>query len=156
LRGEDGQELVEFAIAASLVLTFIFGLMEVCLVLFMYDSVAEAAREASRWASVRGTNSTVTSGGSTSCVDPNITTCPAQTTDIQNYAETLPGINASNTTVNVSWCNSDGVTNCVTTESNAKPGNIVKVKVAYSFASVPFVSKRALKVSSTSEMVIWQ
>jgi Flp pilus assembly protein TadG len=156
LREEEGQELVEFALAASVVFLFIFGLMELCIVLFMYNSVAEAAREASRWASVRGTNSSVTSGGVTSCANPNITTCPAQATDIQSYAEKLPGISKSNTTVSVLWCNSDGTSNCVTSESNAKPGNVVKVTVSYKFVSVPFITSKALTVSSTSEMVIWQ
>ncbi|MFZ0744668.1 MAG: TadE/TadG family type IV pilus assembly protein [Terracidiphilus sp.] len=156
LRGEDGQELVEFALAASVLFTFIFGLMELCIVLFTFNSVGEAAREASRWASVRGTTSSVTSGGTTSCANPNITACPAQATDIQNYAEKLPGISASNVTVSVSWCNSDGVTNCTTSEANATPGNVVKVNVSYVFASVPFVTNKTLSVSSTSENVIWQ
>ncbi len=81
---------------------------------------------------------------------------PAQVSDIQNYAMQTPGISSSNATVSVLWCNSDGVTNCVSSESNAKPGNIVKVTVSYTFASVPFVSEQAVTLSSTSETVIWE
>lgn len=151
---EEGAELVEFALACSVLFLFIFGLMELCIVFFMYNTVAEAARETTRWASVRGTSSSVTSNGVTSCANPNITGCPASTGAIQTYAQSFIG--GPGMTVQSWWCNSDGTTNCVTTQSNAAPGNIVKVKISYTFANVPFVSKSALTVSSTSEMVIWQ
>jgi Flp pilus assembly protein TadG len=151
LQTEEGAELVEFALASTVLFLFVFGLMELCIVFFMYNTVAEAARETSRWASVRGTGSYVTSGV---CTNPNITGCPATTTAIQSFAQSFIG--GPSMTVQTSWCNSDGVTNCSTSQSNALPGNIVKIKVSYTFGSVPFISKSALTVSSTSEMVIWQ
>ena len=154
LRSEEGAELVEFALASTVFFAFVFGFMELCTVLFMYTSVAEAAREASRWASVRGASSSVTSGGVTSCANPYITQCPATATQVQNYAKNFVG--GPGMTVNVWWCNSDGQTNCTTSNSNALKGNIVKVKVFYNFASVPFVARTGLTVGSTSEMVIWQ
>ena len=153
-RGETGSEVLEFALCANVFFAFLFGFMELCVVLFMMNSVAESARQAARWASVRGTTSSVTSNGTTSCGNPNISTCPAQGTDIQTFAKGLPGM--STATVTVNWCNSDGTTGCTTSQSNAKPGNIVKVKVSYNFASVPFVSTAAIKFSSTAEKVIWQ
>jgi Flp pilus assembly protein TadG len=156
LGDETGQELVEFAFGASVVIVFVFGVMELCILLFMFSSVSEAAREASRWASVRGTTSSTTSNGSTTCTNPNITTCPAQIADIENFAKKLPGMSSSNAAMSVFWCNSDGVTGCVTSETNAKPGNVVKVTVSYTFLSVPFISNQALTLSSTSENVIWQ
>ncbi|HEX3891895.1 MAG TPA: TadE/TadG family type IV pilus assembly protein [Terracidiphilus sp.] len=154
LRKEDGAELVEFALASTVFCMFIFGFMELCTVLFMYSSMAEAARETTRWASVRGASSSVTSNGVTSCANPYITQCPATSTQVQNLAKTFLG--GSNMSVQVWWCNADGQTNCTTSNSNAQKGNIVKVKVSYTFASVPFVSRSALTVGSTSEMVIWQ
>ena len=77
---------------SSLVLFgFAIGLMELCMVLFMYNTAAEAAREASRWAAVRGTD----------CSNPNITdgSCPsggggATAAQIQAYARSLPGAGA--------------------------------------------------------------
>lgn len=155
-RGESGSEVLEFALCANVFFAFVFGFMELCVVLFMMNSVAETARQAARWASVRGTNSSVTVNGTTSCGNPNITKCPAQASDIQTYADGLPGMSSANTTVTVNWCNSDGTSGCSTSESNAKPGNIVKVKVSYKFASVPFVSKTAITFSSTAEKVVWQ
>lgn len=153
-RSEEGAELVEFALASSVLFIFIFGLMQLCIVFFMYNTTAEVARETSRWASVRGTTSSVTSNGVTSCANPNISGCPASTSSIQSFAQSFVG--GPGLTVQSWWCNSDGQTNCVTSQSNALPGNIVKVKVSYSFATVPFVSRSALTVSSTSEVVIWQ
>lgn len=156
-RDESGAELVEFAVAATVYFTILFGFLELCMVLFMMNSVSEAARQAARWASVRGTTSSVTSNGTTSCANPNITTCPALATDIQSFAEKQPGMttNSSIITVTVNWCSADG-TGCSTSQSNATPGHVVKVKVSYRFASVPYFSSAALTMSSTAEKVIWQ
>jgi len=154
LAAEDGAELIEFAVASTVFFLFVFGFVELCLVFFMYNTAAEAAREGSRWASVRGTTSYTTSGSNTVCTNPNITGCPATSTGVQNSAQTVPG--ASGMTITTSWCNSDGTTGCTSSNTNAKPGNIVKVTASYTFATVPFVTRSALTVSSTSEMVIWQ
>jgi Flp pilus assembly protein TadG len=153
---ENGSELVEFAVTANIFLLFCFGFMELCMVLFTMNSVSQASRQAARWASVRGTGSVVTTNGTSSCVNPNITTCPAQATDIAAYIDSLPGMTAANTTVTVNWCNADGVSGCSTSQSNAAPGNVVKVTVSYKFAAVPFVSSAALNLHSTAEKVIWE
>lgn len=141
---ERGAQLVEFAISSTVFFMFIFGLMELCFLLFMFNTAAESARETTRWASVRGTV----------CSNPHISSCPATLADVQDFAKTLPG--AGKMTVQAWWCNKDGVTNCIQSPSNAQQGNIVKVKVSYTFASVPYVSSGALSVSSTSSAVIWQ
>jgi Flp pilus assembly protein TadG len=155
LRAEDGAELVEFALSSLVLYILTFGFMQLCLVFFMFNTTAEVARETSRWASVRGTASSVTVNGVTSCANPNITECPATITQIQNFAmSSLAGSGGMN--VQVWWCNADGQTNCVQTQGNATPGHVVKVNVSYTFANVPFVRNAPLAVSSTSEMVIWQ
>jgi len=143
-RNELGAELVEFALSSAVFFIFIFGVFELCLVLFMYNTAAGAARETTRWASVRGAL----------CSNLSIGSCPATLSQVQDYGKTLPG--AGNMSVQVWWCNSDGQTNCVQNPSNAQQGNVVKVNVSYTFASVPFVSKGALTVASTSAAVIWQ
>lgn len=154
LRADDGAEVVEFAVASGVFFLFLFGLMEMCLVFFMYQTAAEAARETSRWASVRGVASSVTVNGVTTCSNPNITGCPAALAQVESYGKTLVG--ASSMNVQAWWCNSDGQTSCVQDPSKALKGNIVKVKVSYTLASMPFVPTAATTVSSTSEMVIWQ
>jgi Flp pilus assembly protein TadG len=142
--GELGAQTVEFALASTIFFMFIFGVIELCFVMFMYNTAAESARETSRWASVRGAL----------CSNPNISSCPATLDQVQQFGVTIPG--ASKMTVQAWWCNSDGKTNCVQNPANALQGNIVKVRVSYTFAKVPFVVNGAMTVSSTSEAVIWQ
>jgi Flp pilus assembly protein TadG len=156
LRNETGAEIIEFYLCTTLYLVFCFGFLELCVVLFTVHCIGDASRQSARWASVRGTASSTTSGSTTSCVNPNISTCPAAATDIQTYAQKMPGMSSRNTTVTVNWCGSDGVSNCSTSASNALPGNIVKVTVTYRFAQVPFFSKAAITLNSTAEKVIWQ
>lgn len=141
---ETGVGIVEFAIGSAVLFSFLIGVIELCLVFFMYNSTAQVARETCRWVSVRGTT----------CSNPTITSCPATLAQIQSFASSQPGGGAM--TVQIWFCNADGVTNCVQNTSNAKSGNIVKTKASFQFASVPFISRNALSVSSTSEMVIWQ
>jgi Flp pilus assembly protein TadG len=144
--GEEGAELVEFAVGSLILFTVVFGIIELSLVFFMWNTAAESAREASRWASVRGTD----------CSNPNITdgSCTAgvgaSAAQIQSYAKSLPG--AASMTVSVKWCDSSDA-NCGS--STAAPGHIVQVNVAYTFLSVPFIGKGGLTVSSTSQSVIW-
>jgi Flp pilus assembly protein TadG len=146
LRGEAGAELVEFALSSSILFMLMFGVIGVGFVFFMENTAAEAARETSRWASVRGTD----------CNNPNIAdgSCVngvgATVQQIQAYGKSLPG--AGGMTVTVRWCNSAGAS-CGT--MNLGAGNTVQVKEAYTFASVPFVTNKTLSVSSTSESVIW-
>ena len=156
LAGECGAELVEFAFTAMLYLVFCIGFLELCMVLFYLHCIGEASRQTARWASVRGTASSVSSGTATTCVNPNISTCPAAVSDVQAYGQSQPGMNATNTVVAVNWCNSDGTTGCTNDPSNAQPGHIVKVTVTYKFARVPFVSGGAFNFTSSAEKVIWQ
>ncbi|WP_109484978.1 TadE/TadG family type IV pilus assembly protein [Occallatibacter savannae] len=144
LHDQFGAGIVEFAIGSAVLFSFLIGVIELCLVFFMYNSTAQVARETCRWASVRGTT----------CSNPTITACPTTLAQVQSFASGLPGGGAM--TVQVWFCNPDGVTNCVQNTSNAKGGNIVKTTASFQFASVPFVSRNALTVSSTSAMVIWQ
>jgi Flp pilus assembly protein TadG len=142
LRGEEGAELVEFALSAWLLFVFIFGLVELCLVIFSYNTAAEAARNTARWLSVQGASAI--SGSLTS-------------TAITNHVQALPG--AASMTPTVQWCQVSGSTaTCSATASatNAAAGDLVQVQVQYQFANVPFISKGVLTATSTSQMVIWQ
>lgn len=146
LRGEGGSELVEFALSSSILFLFMFGVIGFGVVFFMENTAAEAARETSRWASVRGTDCDNPQIKGGSCVNG----VGATATQIQAYGKSLPGAGAM--TVGVQWCNSAGAS-CGT--ANLGAGNTVQVKVSYQFASIPFVTTKALSVSSTSESVIW-
>lgn len=49
LRRERGQDLVEFALIMPVVFALLFGILEFALVLFSYNTISDAAREAARW-----------------------------------------------------------------------------------------------------------
>lgn len=145
--GEDGNTMVEMALSALLLLCFIFGVMEVCLALYTYHNISEAAREATRFAIVRGYSCTSWA-----------TACPAGITDIQNYVEGLgyPGIDPSKMTVNATWSAYSNADSCPASPSPCNStGNLVTVQVTYQFPlSLPFVSLTTIPMSSTSAMII--
>src|SRR5271167_3916176 len=119
-----------------MLLTFMFAVFEVGLALYTYHFVSEAAREGTRYAIVRG------SSLAANCAAPGPPTCIAQTADIQTYVEYLgfPGINPGRMTVTPSWSAYPSGTSCTPSASCNNPGNLVTVKVQYSFPmNVPFV-----------------
>lgn len=154
--GSEGATLVEFALSSSVLFLLLIGIMEVCLAFFAYHYVNEAAREASRWAMVRG---------SQSCTNtPALTDCGASQTDIQNYVKNLgyPSILANNTTVTVNWMTASATqpttwSSCGTSLACKIPGNAVQVTVLYAFPlTIPFMPSKTLNLQSTSQVVISQ
>jgi Flp pilus assembly protein TadG len=152
---EQGATLVELALTCTLLFSMLFGLMEMGFGLYTYNAVANAARQGSRWAIVRGAECSTNT--------PNQTYCNASQTDIQNYVASLGYLNiaASNTTA--SWLSATTSGTPATTTWSAcatpckAPGNEVQVTVTYPFPlSVPFVPKSTLSLTSTSTLVISQ
>ncbi len=145
--GEDGATLVEMALSALLLLAFIFGVMEICLALYSYHYISEAAREGTRYAIVRGY----------SC-NSWASACPASASDIQNYVKGLgyPGIDPSRMTVTPTWSAYASGFSCPPAPSPCNSiGNLITIQVRYNFPlSVPFVSLSSISMSSTSAMVI--
>ncbi len=136
-RSEAGVSTVEFAMTLSILLTMLFGLMELALALYSYNFISEAAREATRYAIVRG--SSCSGFGSA---------CPAAASDVQNYVVGLgyPGLDSSLLTVSTTWPAGDN-----------NPGHTVQVKVSYQFPlTIPFIPNRTINMSSTSQMTIQQ
>jgi hypothetical protein len=139
--------MVETAMTLAVWLTLVFGMMLAGLELYSYHYISEAARLGTRFAIVRGSSCSGLSGG-----------CPASATQIQTYVTGLgyPGISATAMTVTPAWYDSDGATSCTVAPCNV-PGNFIQVKVQYQFPfSVPLAPSIALKMSSTSRMVIAQ
>ena len=140
--------MVEFALMIPLLFTLLFGIIDFGRALYAYHFVSDAAREATRWASVRGSSCT------------GLEACPAQAQDVTDYVAHIapPGINtsASRLTVNTNWVsppNSLGV--CRTQPKN--PGCAVEVTVNYRFKFIlPFLPSGTYRMRSTAEMVISQ
>jgi Flp pilus assembly protein TadG len=137
-RDELGSSIVEFAMASTILFMLIFGVMAICLALYSYNVVSEAAREATRYAIVRGSACTKT------------LPCKATSGQIETYIQNLgfPGIPPTSLSVTADCCWPNGDKN---------PGSPVKVTVQYTFPlAIPFVPSRALTMSSTSQMLISQ
>lgn len=138
---ERGSALVEFAIASTIALTMIFGIIDFGRGLYTYHLVANAARAGSRYAIVRGSACTVTG-------------CPATSDQIQTYVRGLaPGVDPSSLAVVTAW---PGGAGCIGAANNG-PGCTVTVTVTYPFRFiVPLLPHFTMSMSSASTMIISQ
>jgi len=136
VRAEEGSAIVEFAFSFMILCTMLFGIMEMALCFYTFNFVAETARDATRYASVRGSKCL----GFSDC--PNITQGQL-TTYVTNLA--YPGIDPNALNVTLS------------TPSGSSPGNPVQVTVSYQFPlAVPFLFRNTWTLTATSQMVISQ
>jgi Flp pilus assembly protein TadG len=140
---ERGTTAVEFAICAVLLLTLIFGIMDFSRCLYAYHFLSKSAREATRYAIVRG--SACTSWGDGCCPIPlNDQDC------VQNYVRSLAApsaglIDPNAITVTTAW------------PTDNKRGSQVQVQLNYTFQFIlPFLPSSVYTLHSTSEMVIAQ
>jgi Flp pilus assembly protein TadG len=151
LKSESGSSLVEYAIGFILLMTMLLGIADFSRLLYAYHFVSNAAREAARYASVRGSTC---SGSCTAANDASGVAGPATPTDIQDFVKNVPaGINTSQLTATTTWLNPNDLATCAAQFND--PGCIVEVQVKYNFAFFsPFVSKSSLTLSSTSQEII--
>lgn len=154
-RDEEGVTLVETAISCTVLFAMLFGICQMSLAMYVYHFTSDAARQATRYAIVRG---------STSCTNtPNLSNCDATAAKITSYVRGLgyPGITSSKLTAATSWYTASSTTPttwsaCSTGICNT-PGNLVKIVVSYPMTfQIPFSSNLSLNLSSTSQMVISQ
>lgn len=165
-RGEAGGTLVETALTMMILLGVLFGTIEICLAVYSYHFISDAAREGARYAVVRGATwetSPWNSNGNGGACDGTgkagsgyaASGCTASTTDIQNYVSnfSFPGVNITTADVAVSYLTSP--ITCPTTASNI-PGCVVQVKITYPLVNLPGLIKFTGNMSSTAQMVISQ
>jgi Flp pilus assembly protein TadG len=135
-RDEEGSELIEYAVSILLVLTMIFGVIEVGRLMFTYTTIAQAARAGARYAAVHGALA-----GNAAANDP-----PAVVAVVDNLAAAA-GLNIANI-----------VTPIVTyPNGNSNVGSKVKVTVTYPFTTViqiPQLQVLNFTISSTTEAAI--
>jgi Flp pilus assembly protein TadG len=151
-RAEEGSAIIETAVSITILLTFLFGVMETALALYSYHFISEAAREGTRYAIVRGALA-----GTANCTAPGPPTCIAQSADIQTYVQNLgfPGINPGNMTVTPVWSAYTSGKTCPTAGPCNTPGNLITITVQYNFPlTVPFVPAHTYALSSTAAMII--
>jgi Flp pilus assembly protein TadG len=132
---------VEFALSSAILFLFMFGIFAFCSALYAYNYVSEAAREASRYAMVRGS----------SC--SGLSDCAITSGQVRTYVRNLgyPGINTNNLTASASWSGAYSPSN--------SPGNTVSITVTYNYPlDIPYwpQSGSILQLTSKSQMVISQ
>lgn len=153
LRDETGSTTVEFSITLSLLLTCIFGIMVCSMALYADHFVTDAAKEATRYAMVRGS-----SWGGTSCSTYASYSCVASTSNVTSFVDSLapPGISTSGISVTTTWPGTDPTGQaCDTAAGSNSPACVVNVQVQYSFKFLlPFVKFSTINLSGVSSDVI--
>lgn len=151
---ETGATTLEFAIVLSLLLICVLGIMVCSLALYANHFVTDAAKEATRYAMVRG------SSWSSSCASYSSFSCEASSANVTSFVNAIapPGITQSNIKVTTTWPGTDpaGAT-CDTANGSNSPACVVNVQVQYSFnVLLPFVPIGKIVMSGVSSEVITQ
>ena len=143
--GEAGSALVEFALASVIILTVLFGIIDMGRALYAYDWVSDAARRGTRYAMVRGTSSCTGS--------PELPDCKADLGHITTYVESnAVGLDPSAVTVTSScWPPSHAFT-----LPPCAPGKTVEVKVQYNFSFLSPFTPRSWTMTSSSTTTVSQ
>jgi len=126
-RNQDGQSLVEFALSSILFFTVVFGIVQFGLAVWQYNTVSNLAQEGARWASVRGSSSSM----------------PATAAELQAFVE------SRSTGFPVT------VTATPANPSAAPPGGLISVQVTSSFnMATPLIPAASMNLSSTAQMIV--
>ncbi len=144
---ERGTTLLESAVMISTLLVMMFGVVGFGTALYTYHFVSNTAREATRWASVRGSTCGSLSGG-----------CPAADTDVNAYVQNLStgiGLDPTKITTTTTWVAPPNNLAICASQPNS-PGCVVKVQVQYSFQFLFPLLPSGFTMQSTSQMVISQ
>jgi Flp pilus assembly protein TadG len=130
-RNQAGNSMVEGALVMIVFMTMIFGLMDFGRMVWSYTAISHGAREATRYAIVRGSDSG---------------TNQATKTQIQDIvASRSPGLDSTN------------LTTTVTFSPDQSAGSTVNVLVNYKFYPIgPYIPVGPITLKSTSQMVIYQ
>jgi Flp pilus assembly protein TadG len=129
-RWRAGQSAVEFAMAISGMLVLVLAITNFAMAISAYNFVCYSARDATRYAAVRGATSR----------------SPVSSSDVSSFVTSeASGLDTSQLTVATTWT------------PNNQPNSTVAVQVHYSFQfQIPFVTLAAVNLSSNSQLVISQ
>jgi Flp pilus assembly protein TadG len=159
-QGEEGGSLVEMALSCLILIPVLFGIIQLSIGLYCYHYAADAARDATRWAIVRGANCNGLFGKGYCSPTSGLST-GADGNDIAQYVRTLGFPYSGSVTTTTQWCVNGGSvpatwTSCSATQNNTL-GNLVQVTVSYSYPLIiPFLKSNTVNLSSVSSMTIVQ
>ncbi len=176
-RGQRGASLVEYAFVVIMFFSLIFGISGFGHALFVYHYLNNAAKEATRYAAVRGYKCALTPVGHPSCTAANSASGisgPTTKPDVQAYVQSITPQSIDSSKLVILVCGVSGEITCPTSTASgpgactARPndtGCTAQVQVAYPYnfifpllpsfttATAPCTSS-GLCMSSTSEMII--
>ena len=154
---EEGSELIEFAFASFVLLMCFFGIMGISLAMYTYQFTAYAAREATRYAMVRGST-----WKGTTCTTTTTVNCDADTSAITALVQSIvpPAISPSLLTVTPTWSGAalpGAAETCTTANGPNGPGCLMSVEVDYNFSYLmPFLPTYSMVLTSKSAAIIIQ
>lgn len=119
--------MIEFALASILIFTILFGIVQFGRAVWQYNTMSNLAQEGARWASVRGSSSSIS----------------ANSTQLQTFVESrATGIPVT-------------VTAIPANPSAAAPGSTIEVRVSSTFSPVVGLLPNAtLTLESTARMIV--
>jgi Flp pilus assembly protein TadG len=172
---QAGGAIVEYAFAALIFLTLVFGVGGFSHALYAYHFVSNIAKEAARWAAVNGS----TCGADSSCngTAPMFNTGPADSTAVNTFVTNHVPLGINSSLIATSSCGLSDTGTCADSAPDKcktgntffvavdYPGCTVKVTVAYAYTYIfPLLPKKTTTtapctkpgfcISSTAEMVI--
>lgn len=167
---QRGTSLVEYAFIVILFFSLVFAINGFSHALFVYHHIDHVTKEATRYASVRGSTCATdnTTGGSCKAMNSaSGIVGPTTAADVKAYIASItpPSIDSSQFTVTI--CGVQGGTVCADSTAPAclsanglfkainYPSCVTSVKVQYTYNFIfPLISTVPINMSSTSEMTI--
>lgn len=135
-----GQSLIEFALVSVALVMLLFGVIEMCRLVLVYTTVANAARVGVRYATVHGTNNSVT--------------CSQIASVINNYLAAATVQTGTASCVSSSPCPPGPACITVSPQTPGAPGTTVTVTVTYQYNPLITYFPINLNLASTSQGVI--
>jgi Flp pilus assembly protein TadG len=168
---EEGATLIETAFTLIVLCMLLVGTMEFGRFMYVYHFTSEVAREATRYAIVRGST-----WGTTTCTTITTMACNATAANVTAYVQSLtpatitasswttsttcPPAATNNPVVCTYWpgtAPTGAAAGCSTTNGNNSPGCQVEVGISLPFQFyLPFMPSPTYTLQSTSWMVISQ
>jgi Flp pilus assembly protein TadG len=153
LADESGTGLAEIVMSTMALFVLIFGILDCSRALYADHFISHVAREATRYAMVRGST-----WNNASCTSASTYSCTATAANVTSYVKSVApvGIPGADLVVNTTWPGTTASGASCTSSANS-PGCVVTVQVSYSFNFVlPFLPKNAMVLSSSSAVAISQ
>ena len=146
---ERGQTAIEFLFTVLFVMLFVLGFLELVLLVFSYNVLADSAKEGVRFAIVHGTKSLSCNGPG----DPNdaTVTCDGTKAGVKNAVTRYAGHSGQavvNGDITVTYANPAGGTACST------PGCSVEVQISHTYRPFFGLGWPRVTMHATSEGVV--